>query len=136
MGGIMRTSRCCIRSALTLLLFSLCFSGAWAGTSGVISGTITDTATGKPLPAASVTIVGTTMGGMTDETGDYALINVPAGSYSVRASVIGYKPVVLENVQVAPDFSTSVNVKLEQTVATVLEAMSRQIVGPSPAGTA
>ncbi|MBN2272904.1 MAG: TonB-dependent receptor [Bacteroidales bacterium] len=46
---------------------------------------------GKHISFASVSIKGTTIGTVTDETGHYQLINVPAGEITIMASMIGYK---------------------------------------------
>ncbi|MBS4012305.1 MAG: TonB-dependent receptor [Bacteroidetes bacterium] len=51
---------------------------------------------GKHIPFASITLIGTTIGTSTDETGHYRIINVPEGTYIIRASAIGYKPVEKE----------------------------------------
>lgn len=44
------------------------------------------------LSFATITIQGTTIGTSTDETGHYRLINLPPGTYLVRAAYIGYQP--------------------------------------------
>ena len=70
-----------------------------------ISGTVTDAATGNALPGANVVVVGTNMGAAATEDGTYSISNVPSGSYTVTASVIGYA-----------DGSQSVNVSGDATV--------------------
>ena len=70
-----------------------------------ISGTVTDAATGNALPGANVVVVGTNMGAAATEDGSYSISNVPSGSYTVTASVIGYA-----------DGSQSVNVSGDATV--------------------
>lgn len=58
------------------------------------------TSKGSHLAYASISLKGTTIGIITDETGHYQLINCPPGTYSVVASSLGYKtqekPVVVE----------------------------------------
>lgn len=49
-------------------------------------------ANGQHIPFASVFIKGTTIGISTDESGHFQLINLPAGTHTVRVQVIGYKP--------------------------------------------
>jgi hypothetical protein len=86
---------------------------------GKISGSITDTKTGDPLIGANVLIVGTNMGAATDIDGFYAILNVPPGTYSVRVSVIGYTPQVIEGVRVYIDQTTEIDASLsEQTIET------------------
>ena len=57
---------------------------------GTISGRVTDATTNEGLGWASVKIVNTPQGSTTDREGYYSL-NLPAGSYTLRASYLGYK---------------------------------------------
>lgn len=59
--------------------------------SGSVTGKVTDLETGDPLPGANVLIVGTSLGASTGLSGDYNISNVPAGSYTLRVSYVGYK---------------------------------------------
>ena len=58
---------------------------------GSISGTVSD-ADGNPLAGANVSVEGTSMGAATITSGAYSISGVPAGSYTVTASFIGYEP--------------------------------------------
>ncbi len=44
------------------------------------------------LAFATITIKGTTIGTVTDETGHFQLTNLPVGQYTITASIMGYKP--------------------------------------------
>jgi hypothetical protein len=57
---------------------------------GSIEGRVTNEVTGAPLAAAIVSVVGTTVGTLSREDGEYALINVPAGIQEIRVTLIGY----------------------------------------------
>jgi outer membrane receptor for ferrienterochelin and colicins len=46
---------------------------------------------GEHLPYVSVGIRGTTIGTVTDETGQYQLIDLPTGDHTVFASMVGYR---------------------------------------------
>ena len=46
---------------------------------------------GEHIKFANIIIVGTTIGGATDETGHYRLINLPLGKCTIRAHALGYK---------------------------------------------
>jgi iron complex outermembrane receptor protein len=59
-------------------------------TSGKIAGTVTDE-DGNPLAGANVVVVGTSSGAAAGDDGDYYILAVPAGTYSVRVDFIGYK---------------------------------------------
>lgn len=47
---------------------------------------------GEHLKFANIIVVGTTIGGATDETGHYRIINLPLGEVTIRAQALGYKP--------------------------------------------
>lgn len=57
----------------------------------VIEGHVRDSKTGEPLVGANVLVVGTVLGASTDLNGKYMIMNVPKGTYLVRASYIGYR---------------------------------------------
>ena len=58
----------------------------------VITGLVTDSASGRGVGSVQVVIVGTTRGALTDESGRYTIRGVDAGTQSVRAQRIGYRP--------------------------------------------
>jgi outer membrane receptor for ferrienterochelin and colicins len=47
---------------------------------------------GEHIKFANIIVVGTTIGGTTDETGHYRLINMPVGEVTIRAQALGFKP--------------------------------------------
>jgi TonB-dependent receptor len=55
-----------------------------------ISGVVKDSKTGEALFGANVILVGTSMGAATDFDGRYTIPNVISGTYTIRASYIGY----------------------------------------------
>lgn len=57
----------------------------------LITGLVTDSRNGEPLPGANVSIQGTTRGSSTDADGRYQIPNVEPGSYTLVASYIGYQ---------------------------------------------
>jgi TonB-dependent SusC/RagA subfamily outer membrane receptor len=66
---------------------------ALAQITGAVDGTVTAVAGGRRLSDVQVTVVGTTLGGRTDEQGRYRIGAVPAGSYQVRTQRIGFASV-------------------------------------------
>lgn len=103
-----------------ILLLSLLLLGfvIWslAGTTGKIAGRVTDSETGEPLAGVNVYIENIALGGVTDSYGDYYILNVRPGSYTVIASMVGYKEVIQENVDVSVDRTIKVDFKLQSTV--------------------
>lgn len=62
-----------------------------AQTGGTISGRITDRATGAPLADSRVLVVGTTLETVTNERGEYRLLNLRPGRVQLSAMRIGYR---------------------------------------------
>jgi TonB-linked SusC/RagA family outer membrane protein len=61
------------------------------GSTGVISGRVTDATAGTPIIGASIRIVGTQLGATTADDGRYTLRGVPAGSVNLQVTRIGYE---------------------------------------------
>jgi len=92
-----------------------------AGTTGKISGKVTDSKTKDGLPSAVVTIVGTSLGAATDGEGSYVIVNVPPGTYSISVSYIGYQPVRVTNIGVNVDYTTTLNIQLKESTVELNE---------------
>lgn len=96
------------------LLFVLLgiFSADALAQSGKITGKILDAETGEPLIGATVGILGTTKGAVADLDGNYLMLNVQPGTYSVEARYIGYAPVTVQEVIVRTDLTTELDFEL------------------------
>jgi TonB-dependent receptor len=75
---------------LPALLLGLALPAS-AALPAVLTGTITDAATGDPLIGATVRVDGTGLGAATDIDGAYRLARVPSGPQVVVVSYIGYR---------------------------------------------
>ncbi len=76
-----------------LLLASVTLPGEAITTSihtGDIKGTVLDAATGQPLIGANVSVEGTYLGAATSNDGSFRIQDVPAGTYSLLCTYIGY----------------------------------------------
>ena len=69
---------------LSLSLICLIFSEE-----GSISGKVTSN--GQGLAGANVFLKGTTLGAVTDSSGNYSVNYIPVGKYIIRADYIGFK---------------------------------------------
>ncbi|HEX4561128.1 MAG TPA: carboxypeptidase regulatory-like domain-containing protein, partial [Gemmatimonadales bacterium] len=107
-----------------VLGFAFLLGGASLAAQGVVVGRVTDAATKQPLQQAQVNIVGTTQRVLTNQDGQYRLLNVPAGTALVRVVYIGYKSesqsaFVTAGASVTADFAmTAAPVGLEAIVVT------------------
>ncbi len=59
---------------------------------GFVRGTVTDSATQRPVESVQVTITGTNLGAITNETGVYLIRGVQTGAHQVRAARLGFQP--------------------------------------------
>lgn len=98
---------------LALLIFTS-YSIVLGGSTGKITGKITDKDTGDPIPFANVLVEGTQLGAAADIDGNYTILNVPPGLYTVTASVVGFQKVSTTDVRVNVDFTTRLNFELSQ----------------------
>ena len=83
--------------------------------SGKLAGLVVDEQ-GEPLIGATVLIVGTQQGAATDLDGQYAVINIAPGTYSVRYSMIGFSTVIVEDIRIQSNLTTEQNVTLVEEV--------------------
>src|SRR5688500_16799145 len=58
---------------------------------GAISGRVIDRDSRQPIPSAQVVIVGTQVGSLTDDRGEFRLTRVTPGSTQLRALRLGYQ---------------------------------------------
>ena len=79
-------------SGMLLLSLGVLSHSAAAQSGATIKGTVKDAQSKEPLPSANVSVVGTSLGAVTDVDGKYTLRNVPPGPLTLRASYLGYKP--------------------------------------------
>ena len=122
-----------------MVLMAPCINGAaHAQRSGTISGIVKDAQTGEALPGANVMLVKTSLGASTDVDGKYAIRDVPPGSYTLRATYVGYTEKemavqVSEGQTLKQDFKlVAVGVEGEEVVVTAQaagqnEAINRQL---------
>ncbi len=84
---------------------------ALAAETGVVRGTVTDTAN-APLPGAKVRIEGTVFEATTDAAGQFSIARVPTGAAALTVEFLGYETQQTE-VDVAAGSTASVTVVLE-----------------------
>ncbi len=116
---------------LTLLLLVSIFMSqlATAGTTGKITGRVTDSDTDVPLPGVNVTVLGTEIGAATGNDGTYFLLNVPPGTYTLRFNYIGYAEKRVTDVRVEVDLTTRINAQLSQEA---IQGQSVTVVAQQP----
>lgn len=78
------------RAALAAALALALTTPADAQQTGEVSGTVLDSASSQPLPAAQVSIRGTTLGAAVTAEGRYVIRGVPVGQHTVHVQRIGF----------------------------------------------
>jgi len=113
---------------------SLWLAGAWndaeAGTTGRLAGRVLDAAK-QPLAGANVAVPAARTGAVTETDGRYVILNIPAGEYDVRVSLLGYQPVVVRGVLVSADNTTALDLALTEAplpMAEVVVSAERPVV--------
>jgi TonB-linked SusC/RagA family outer membrane protein len=123
-------------AVLAVMLLAVAPSLASAQQStGTITGVAREQGTGRPIPNARVTVVGTQIVVPSRDNGTFILTNVPAGAHEVRVLAIGHAaqklPVTVPaGGSVSLDFSLAVAaVQLEQVVTTATGQERKNEVG-------
>ncbi len=117
----------------TTLIILVCMGFLTAGTTGKLSGLVTDAKTGEPLPGANiyVQVQDKIFGAASDLEGYYVIFNIPPGTYTVKAQYVGYNPVEINNVVIKIDLNTRIDIKMSEQLMeseTVIVEATRPIV--------
>ncbi|MFB0515858.1 MAG: TonB-dependent receptor domain-containing protein [Candidatus Neomarinimicrobiota bacterium] len=114
------------RSGLIYLIFVLLPTSIY-GQKGKIAGQVYDQDTGAPLAGANLTIervwqagkpleLEIKQGAAADPEGYYVLLNITPGTYDIKATMMGYTPLIKSQVQVNIDRTIVVDFPLQSTV--------------------
>ncbi|MBI3110887.1 MAG: TonB-dependent receptor [Ignavibacteriales bacterium] len=96
---------------------------------GKLRGMITDRESGEPLIGANVIIEGTSLGASTDINGEYVILSVPPGVFTVRASYIGYAAMSVSNIRVSSNLTTTADFKLSSTA---IQTQAVEVIADRP----
>jgi len=133
-----------------ILFFLLCFPAIVMAANGKITGRVVEAETGEPLPSVNVvvthsilangqeSVLNPAFGASTDIDGYYHILNVPSGSYVVKASIVGYTPVSKKMVKVDLDRTIQLNFELGTTsieVGQVVVTAEKEIIKQDISGT-
>lgn len=116
---------------LASIIFAMCTTGsipavAQSTTSGTITGTVVDP-TGAAIPAAIIIVIDLSTKAerstMTTPEGQYALVDIPPGTYAMMATKAGFSKDEIKSLTVSVSTQTTANFKMaigaESTVITV-----------------
>src|SRR5579864_5487422 len=91
--------------------------GAWAQTAGSIAGVVRDT-TGAVLPgvtveAASPALIEKVRTVVTDGAGEYKILELPPGTYSVSFTLTGFNTFKRDGIELTSGFTATVNADMK-----------------------
>ncbi|HEY2955353.1 MAG TPA: TonB-dependent receptor [Candidatus Eisenbacteria bacterium] len=111
-----------LASAAVLAALALLPADPRAGTTGKLSGVVLD-AKKQPLAGANVVLVGVPLGAATENDGRYLIFGVPAGTYSVKVSLIGYAATTIQSLAIPADRTTTLDVTLTESAVELKEVV-------------
>lgn len=89
-----------------------------------IRGQVCDVASGEPMVGVTITVEnGITMGAVSDIDGNFVVENVPVGRHSVRATFIGYEPVLLKEQLLSSGKELVLNLRMRENITTLGEVV-------------
>jgi TonB-linked SusC/RagA family outer membrane protein len=76
--------------ALSTALALLSVSAGAQATTAIVRGTVTDSATRRPIDGVQISVAGTLLGAVTGANGEYVIRGVSPGTHTVRAARLGF----------------------------------------------
>ncbi len=122
LGDLMTVRK--ILSFINSLVLLLCLQTiALGGTTGKITGKVSDDETGNPLPGVNIILKNSDLGCATDSDGYFVILNLGPGLYTLQVSMMGYKTVTVKNLEVRIDLTSIVNLSINKTVLDLAEVI-------------
>lgn len=88
-----------------------------------IKGRTIDKQSQSPLAGATIKIIGSALGAVTNENGYFKIENVPVGRVTIGISYLGYKPVILNNLDLSSGKELVLDIELEENVIVTQEVI-------------
>jgi len=103
----------------------------FAGTTGTINGTVTDSKTSLPIAGVVVSAVSPSgnLNGKTDAKGFYSFSGVSPDTYAVSFEFPGFQPASTTGVNVFQDVTATVNSTLTKSLSTIGRVTARSVSG-------
>ena len=137
-----------LRQTLTCALIALLATGLAGfaagraeaqGGAGRITGTVTDSKTGRAIAFVSISVPEARTGALSDSKGDFLIGNLPPGTYTLKAQYTGYGPETVTGVVVTAGQATATKIQMTEIVVkqeeTVVVTGTRKLVDVKEGGT-
>jgi TonB-linked SusC/RagA family outer membrane protein len=118
--------RTCARTTMSMVVAAIMFAAAAfplaAQGTGTVRGRVVEAGSQRPLTGVQVSVAGTARGTLTNASGDFLLVGVPAGTRQIRAQSIGYTPAE-QAVTVGADQTARADFTLQQAAIALDEVV-------------
>ena len=104
-----------------LLFIFVCSFKVYSQDSGSLRGFIKDDKSKEEIIGATILVQGINKGAATDINGFFSFSKLPIGSYSLKISFVGYQTKIYENVKVAANQVTELNLTLAEESTNLAE---------------
>jgi len=107
-------------------------------TTGKIYGLVKNGKSGKPLQGANIFLfnivesIGFGFGAASDRDGNYFIINVPPGIYTLKSTYLGFETIKINLVKVQAGKSTNVNFVMKSTIIPLFPKYEEKEIPPPP----
>lgn len=95
---------------LIILIFNSLYLFAQSG--GKIVGKVIEEETGEPLIGCNIMIEELMMGDATGVDGEYIILNIPPGTYNIKAQMLGFQPQLVTGVKIVSGLTTNIDFSL------------------------
>jgi TonB-linked SusC/RagA family outer membrane protein len=102
---------CGLAAACLPLTYARAQQSVAQGDPGRITGTVTSAESGEPIQGATITVLGTRLGAITNPQGRYS-VSIAPGVYKVRVNMIGYGQIMMDSVPVTAGQNATANFQL------------------------
>ena len=106
-----------VRGGVVLLILLVTATAGLAQTLGTVAGSVKDTSAavlpGVTVEVASPALIEKTRTAITDGAGQYTIVNLPVGTYSVTFSLTGFNSIRREGIDVLSNFTANVNAEMK-----------------------
>jgi len=99
---------------LSLIATLLLFNSAIAQ-GGILKGKVVEKGTASPVELATVVIEGKSLGATTDSTGAFVITGIPAGTYNIQISCLGYLPQSIFEIEITNAKPGIIKAELEKS---------------------
>ena len=116
-----------MKKNIKLLFFILFSLKALFASSGKISGKITNLKTNTSMIGVNVLVKELGVGTVSDEQGEYIIVNIKPGRYTIEVTYIGFSKVVLKDVVVNQNRTLYQNIQLKEEALEGEEVVVKQL---------